>query len=69
MSFCGNFELLKKDMDILRSSVSNLAFFDHGIEALSKSVAPMENRRPEEHKSMTVNDLLIKVCLVSLYNV
>ena len=69
MSFCGNFELLKKDMDILRSSVSNLAFFDQGIEALSKSVAPMENRRPEEHKSMTVNDLLIKVCLLSLYNV
>lgn len=69
MSFCGNFELLKNDMDILRSSVSNLAFFDQGIEALSKSVAPMENRRPEEHKSMTVNDLLIKVCLVSLYNV
>lgn len=56
-------------MDMLRDSVSNWSFFDQGIEALSKSVAPMENRRPEEHKSMTVNDLLIKVCPLSLYNV
>lgn len=69
MSFCSHFELLKQDMDTLRSSVSNWSFFDQGIEALSKSVAPMENRKPEEHKSMTVNDLLIKVCLLSLYNV
>lgn len=69
MEFCSNFELLIKDMDMLRDSVSNWSFFDQGIEALSKSVAPMENRRPEEHKSMTVNDLLIKVCPLSLYNV
>lgn len=55
--------MLTQDVAILRRSIPNWAVFDQGIEALSKSVASMESRRHEENKSMTMNDLMIKVPL------
>lgn len=66
MKFCSTYELLNKDLALLRGSIPNWTLFDQGIEALSKSVAPMESRRPEENKSMTLNDLLIKVVSVTV---
>lgn len=62
--FCSNYELLTQDVALLRRSVHNWGVLDQGIEALSKSVVSMENRKSEEHKSMTLNDLLIKVGLL-----
>lgn len=55
--------MLTQDVAILRRSIPNWAVFDQGIEALSKSVASMESRKHEENKSMTMNDLMIKVPL------
>lgn len=65
MKFCSNKDLLKKDLSFLRESIPNWALFDQGIEALSRSVTPMESRRPKENRSMTLNDLLIKVVPVT----
>jgi hypothetical protein len=59
--FCSNYELLTQDVALLRRSVANWTVYDQGIEALSKSVASTDRRRQEENKSMTLNDLLIKV--------
>lgn len=59
--FCNNYELLTQDVALLRQSVQNWGLLDQGIEALSKSVGSVESRKPEENKSMTLNDLLIKV--------
>lgn len=53
--------MLTQDVAILRRSIPNWAVFDQGIEALSKSVASVESRKHEENKSMTMNDLMIKV--------
>lgn len=61
MMFCSNFELLKQDMTILQKSIPDWKLFNQGIEALSKSVAPMERRVPAQNKSMSLTDLLIKV--------
>ncbi|KAJ5544537.1 hypothetical protein N7535_007064 [Penicillium sp. DV-2018c] len=58
--FCSNYELLTQDVALLRRSVANWTIYDQGIEALSKSVASTARRRQEDHKSMTLNDLLIK---------
>lgn len=60
--FCSNYELLTQDVALLRRSISNWTIYDQGIEALSKSVASTERRRQEDNKSMTLNDMLIKVC-------
>lgn len=35
--------------------------FDRGIEALLKSAASMDSRKQDGNKSMTLDDLLIKV--------
>lgn len=59
--FCSNYELLTQDMAIIRRSVPNWAVFDQGIEALSKSVASTESRKHDDNRSMTMNDLMIKV--------
>lgn len=59
--FCSNYELLTQDVALLRRSIPNWAVFDQGIEALSKSVTSMESRKQEEKRSMSLNDLLIKV--------
>lgn len=61
--FCNNYELLTQDVALLRRSVQNWGVLDQGIEALSKSVASVESRKSDENKSMTLNDLLIKVSL------
>lgn len=61
--FCSHYEQLMQDMDLFRRSVPNWAILDQGIEALSKSVASMESRTLEPNKSMSLNDLLIKVSL------
>lgn len=68
MTFCNSNALLTKDMDLLSQKIPNWALFNRGIEALSKSVAPMESRGPQDNKSMTVNDLLAKVFLPSTYS-
>jgi hypothetical protein len=60
--FCSNYELLTHDVALLRRSIANWTIYDLGIEALSKSVASIDRRRAEDSKSMTFNDLLIKVC-------
>lgn len=59
--FCSNYELLTQDVAILRRSIPNWTVFDQGIEALSKSVTSMKSRKREENRSMSLNDLLIKV--------
>lgn len=59
--FCSHYEQLAQDMDIYRHSVPNWPILGQGIEALSKSVASMESRALEPNKSMSLNDLLIKV--------
>ncbi|RMJ27051.1 hypothetical protein PHISP_02060 [Aspergillus sp. HF37] len=65
--FCNNYELLTQDVALLRRSVSNWGVLDQGVEALSKSVGSVESRKSDENKSMTLNDLLIKVpCPVDL---
>jgi guanine nucleotide exchange factor for Rho/Rac/Cdc42-like GTPase family protein len=61
-NYCSKYDLLYEDMDILRKTLSAPAFFDQGIEALAKSVASTTSRRLEDRKSMTLKDLLIKVC-------
>lgn len=48
-------------MTILQKSIPDWKLFNQGIEALSKSVAPMERRVPAQNKSMSLTDLLIKV--------
>lgn len=64
--FCSNYELLTQDVALLRQSIANWTIYDQGIEALSKSVASTERRRQEDNKSMTLNDMLIKVCELGL---
>lgn len=65
--FCNNYELLTQDVALLRRSVPNWGVLDQGIEALSKSAGSVESRKSDENKSMTLNDLLIKVpCPVDL---
>ena len=59
--FCCKYDLLKQDLAMLRRSVSNWETFDQGVEALCKSVAPINTRKVEGNQSMTLNDLLIKV--------
>ena len=61
MDFCSNYEQLTEDVDILRQSVPNWSVLENGIEALSKSVASIENQAVEQNKSMLLHDLLIKV--------
>lgn len=61
MDFCSNYEQLTEDVDILRQSVPNWSVLENGIEALSKSVASIENQALENNKSMLLHDLLIKV--------
>ncbi|KAE8349602.1 Dbl homology domain-containing protein [Aspergillus coremiiformis] len=60
MDFCSNYEQLTEDVDLLRRSVPNWPVFEHGIEALSKSVVSIENQAQEHNKSMLLHDLLIK---------
>ncbi|OGM50069.1 rho guanyl nucleotide exchange factor [Aspergillus bombycis] len=60
MDFCRNYEQLTEDVDILRRSVPNWSVLENGIEALSKSVASIENQALEHNKSMLLHDLLIK---------
>ncbi|KAE8417710.1 Dbl homology domain-containing protein [Aspergillus pseudocaelatus] len=60
MDFCSNYEQLTEDVDILRQSVPNWSILENGIEALSKSVASIENQALEHNKSMLLHDLLIK---------
>ena len=50
-------------MTLLSKSIPEWLLCNRGIEALSKSVAPMESRTPQDRKSMSVNDLLVKVFL------
>lgn len=63
--FCNNYQQLEQDMYLLRRTVSNWPIFDQGIEALSKCGASNEIQGLE-NKSMTINDLLIKVSLCFL---
>ncbi|PYH46918.1 putative Rho guanyl nucleotide exchange factor [Aspergillus saccharolyticus JOP 1030-1] len=58
--FCSSYGLLSFDVELLRSSVPNWRIFDLGIEALSKSVASIDRQAHEEHRSMALDDLLIK---------
>ncbi|PYI21431.1 Rho guanyl nucleotide exchange factor [Aspergillus violaceofuscus CBS 115571] len=58
--FCSSYGLLTFDVELLRSSVPNWRIFDLGIEALSKSVASIDRQAHEEHRSMILDDLLIK---------
>ncbi|KAF5862261.1 hypothetical protein ETB97_011874 [Aspergillus alliaceus] len=60
MDFCSNYEQLTEDVDLLRRSIPNWPILEHGIEALSKSVASIENQAQEHNKSMLLHDLLIK---------
>ena len=59
--FCSKYDLLRQDLSMLRRSISNWETFEQAIEALSKSVVPINTRRMEGNMSMTLNDLLIKV--------
>lgn len=60
---------MTQDVALLRQSIANWTIYDQGIEALSKSVASTERRRQEDNKSMTLNDMLIKVCELDLMDV
>ncbi|KAF7590416.1 hypothetical protein BBP40_002872 [Aspergillus hancockii] len=60
MDFCNNYGQLTEDVDLLRRSVPDWPNLEHGIEALSKSVASIENQALEHNKSMLLHDLLIK---------
>lgn len=68
MTFCSNYALLTHDMGLLSQSIPNWMLLNQGIEALSKSVLPMDSRKPEENKSMCASDLLIKVALFFLWH-
>lgn len=59
--FCSKYDLLYEDMDLLRKSVPAGGFWFHGIEALAKSVESTDSRKQGNKKSMTIEDLLIKV--------
>lgn len=52
---------MTEDVSLLCKSISTWQIFDMGIEALSKSVAPINNRRDEGNACFTLKDLLIKV--------
>ncbi|KAL4867922.1 hypothetical protein BDV12DRAFT_186333 [Aspergillus spectabilis] len=58
--FCENWDLLKKDTDLLRKSVRDWQEYEHGIEALTKSAASLETRSLYENKSLCLMDILIK---------
>ncbi|KAE8379957.1 Dbl homology domain-containing protein [Aspergillus bertholletiae] len=60
MDFCSNYEQLTEDVDILRRSLPDWPALENGIEALSKSVASIENQALNHKKSMLLQDLLIK---------
>ncbi|KAK2757606.1 hypothetical protein FQN54_004575 [Arachnomyces sp. PD_36] len=58
--YCEKYELMTEDVSLLCKSISTWPVFDMGIEALSKSVASINNRREEGNTCFTLKDLLMK---------
>ncbi|KAI5287028.1 hypothetical protein KEM52_001787, partial [Ascosphaera acerosa] len=67
------FQIVQKELDALRKSMSPTQWqvFDHGIEALVRSVAPDERRLKNARQGFTLEDMLMKpiqrVCKYQLF--
>ncbi|KAF3490608.1 RSP protein [Arthroderma uncinatum] len=64
------YHLVSQEIDDLRKTV-NFQIWDHGTEALSRSVAPLECQELSPNQALTINDLLAKpiqrVCKYQLF--
>ncbi|PGH04697.1 hypothetical protein GX51_03364 [Blastomyces parvus] len=65
------YQLVFKEIDLLRKSITSWQAFDHGIEALLKNVASTNTREAISNQCFTLGDLLMKpiqrVCKYQLF--
>ncbi|KAK2761077.1 hypothetical protein FQN53_007763 [Emmonsiellopsis sp. PD_33] len=65
------YQLVSKEIDLLRKSITSWQAFDHGIEALLKNVASHNTREAISNQCFTLGDLLMKpiqrVCKYQLF--
>ncbi|EGC49753.1 conserved hypothetical protein [Histoplasma capsulatum var. duboisii H88] len=65
------YQLVTKEIDLLRKSITSWQDFDHGIEALLKNVASTNTREAISNQCFTLGDLLMKpiqrVCKYQLF--
>ncbi|PGH28764.1 hypothetical protein GX50_08492 [[Emmonsia] crescens] len=65
------YQLVSKEIDLLRKSITSWQAFDHGIEALLKNVASTNTREAISNQCFTLGDLLMKpiqrVCKYQLF--
>ncbi|OJD12577.1 hypothetical protein AJ78_06855 [Emergomyces pasteurianus Ep9510] len=54
------YQLVSKEIDLLRKSITSWQAFDHGIEALLKNVASTNTREAISNQCFTLGDLLMK---------
>ncbi|OAX78638.1 hypothetical protein ACJ72_07053 [Emergomyces africanus] len=54
------YQLVSKEIDLLRKSITSWQAFDHGIEALLKNVASTNTREALSNQCFTLGDLLMK---------
>ncbi|ODH52599.1 hypothetical protein GX48_01084 [Paracoccidioides brasiliensis] len=65
------YQLVSKEIDLLRKSITSWDAFDHGIEALLKNLASTNTREAISNQCFTLGDLLMKpiqrVCKYQLF--
>ena len=68
MEFGSNYELVQRDTEEAQRAIGAWADYDKAIEAISKTLNPVNNREANKRRAMTVKDLLIKVSYLDMYD-
>lgn len=63
------YEAIKHGVDGCQKNLPIWTDYDRAIEVLSASINPLNSRRANRKRAMTLNDLLIKVYLAMYVNV
>ena len=61
--YAAKYESMLRNMASLSKTMPNWAAYERGIEALVNSLVPQSSGLEDSRKCLTLEDLLIKVCL------
>ena len=61
--YAAKYESMLRNMASLSKTMPNWAAYERGIEALANSLVPQSSGIEDSRRCLTLEDLLIKVCL------
>jgi hypothetical protein len=63
------YELMIKDVACTYRTIPQWEAYQKGLEALACSLVSMNNQHDKSKKSLTIGDLLVKVCFIIFINI